>query len=96
MSFALGLLAGKMLRMGFSFISRRRTLRGLNAFPGHFSSLGPRERATLALAEHRRLLSWHGLTGKASDFSRIEACVLQYGQACADIARADMARRDDQ
>jgi len=93
MMFVLGLVLSSMiLRLGFSFVSRRRKLRKMKALPGYFSSLKPQERATLALAEHGRFLRRCRLAGNASDLDRIEACVLQYGQACADIARKDGGR----
>jgi len=97
MMFVLGLaLSSMMARLGFSFISRKRKLRKMKASPGYFSSLSPQERATMALLEHARLLRWYRLTGNASDLDGIEACVLQYGQACADVARSDLARKDGQ
>ena len=73
--------------------------------PNDFETLLPRDRASAAFAEHSRLLddvvasmvSLRHRTGPSdidldlTDYrTRITACLLQYGTACADVREGDV------
>lgn len=56
-----------------------------------FDKLSPTDRLHLSFQEHRRLVadyrSADSFVAAFNLLARIEACVVQYGAACADIAR---------
>jgi hypothetical protein len=57
--------------------------------PMAFEELPARERAEQSFTKYRRLVACHG-AGARIDQSQIDACVLQYAQAVADIREADV------